>query len=155
NASAADTVPIEAGPFIYGGPGEPRSSHYGEPDYTQPELSVDLPAFAIDRTELSNAHYKPFGDLASVSGYPAPVYGVEELRPHESDPEYPVTYLAASEAAAYCVYMGKQLPSEYQWTKAARGGVSIHGAPNPYPRRLFPWGIVDRPACANLKGPED
>jgi formylglycine-generating enzyme required for sulfatase activity len=51
--------------------------------------------------------------------------------------------------------MGKQLPSDFQWTKAARGGLKIAGKPNPYPRRLYPWGIVENLQCVNQLGDKD
>ncbi|MEO7734248.1 MAG: SUMF1/EgtB/PvdO family nonheme iron enzyme, partial [Kofleriaceae bacterium] len=153
-ATRADTVIVEAGSFVYGGPGEPPSKYYGEPDYTEPEQIVPLPEFAIDRTEVSNAAFAPFGRLEKITGYPAPVYPVftDPHHPHDGEPGYPVTYVDAYEAAAYCAYMGKRLPSEFQWTKAARGGLQIDGKPNPWPRRLYPWGDVSRDECVNLDG---
>jgi iron(II)-dependent oxidoreductase len=51
--------------------------------------------------------------------------------------------------------MGKRLPSDYQWTKAARGGLTIRGKANPYPRRLYPWGIDERRQCVNEGGDKD
>jgi formylglycine-generating enzyme required for sulfatase activity len=51
--------------------------------------------------------------------------------------------------------MGKQLPSDFQWTKAARGGLSVGGVHNPMPERLYPWGNVDRPECVNRADPDD
>jgi formylglycine-generating enzyme required for sulfatase activity len=45
--------------------------------------------------------------------------------------------------------MGKRLPSDFQWTKAARGGLVIAGKPNPHPRRLYPWGVVYERRCVN------
>jgi eukaryotic-like serine/threonine-protein kinase len=151
------TVMIEAGNMVYGGPAEPPSKLYGQADYTQAEQIVDVPAFAIDRTEVSNAAFAPFARLAKLTGYPAPVYPVftEPHHAHDADPGYPVTYVDAYEAAAYCAYMGKRLPSDFQWTKAARGGLTIADKPNPWPRRLYPWGNVARPECANLDGDGD
>jgi formylglycine-generating enzyme required for sulfatase activity len=148
-------VTIENGPFIYGGPGEPRSRYFGELDYTEAEQFIDLPAFAIDRTEVSNAAFKPFGEMANITGYPAPTYGSDGDHRHDAEPLYPVSNVDAFEASAYCEYMGKRLPSEYQWTKASRGGLSLNGTQNPYPRRLYPWGAVLDPACVNVKGDED
>jgi formylglycine-generating enzyme required for sulfatase activity len=157
-ATLADTVPIESGPFIYGGPGEPRSVHFGEADYTDAEQLVDLPTFAIDRTEVSNAAFAPFGQLGRVTGYPAPVYasyGSGEDHARDADPVYPVSNIDAFEAKAYCEYMGKHLPSDFQWTKAARGGLTIKGKPNPFPRRLYPWGITEELGCFNQHGDKD
>jgi formylglycine-generating enzyme required for sulfatase activity len=154
-ATFADTVLVEEGPFIYGGPGDPVSRHYGTPDYTESERQIDLPAFAMDRTEVSNAAFAPFARL-KVTGYPAPTYPTEEIYARIGDPTHPVSNINAFEAAAYCAYMGKRLPSDYQWTKAARGGLTIHGKANPSPRRLYPWGgkTLD-PACVNLQGLKD
>lgn len=73
----------------------------------------------------------------------------------DSDPMSPVTEVNAYQAEAYCHFLGKQLPSDFQWVKAARGGVIVNGALNPHPRRLFPWGIKDQPACANRAGLQD
>lgn len=155
DASAADTVVIEKGRFVYGGPGEPPSKQYGEIDHTEAEITIDLEAFAIDRTEVSNLRYQPFGHLESITGYPAPVYPETDAVSTTGAPTYPVTYVSAIEAEAYCAYLGKRLPSDYQWTKAARGGQTIAGRPNPHPRRLYPWGTAARPECVNIQSEHD
>ena len=154
-ATFANMVTIEAGPFIYGGPGEPASKHFSEADYHKSEKTIDLQAFAMDRTEVSNAAFALFAQL-KFTGYPALTYPREEKYARITDPMYPVSNVTAIEAAAYCAYMGKRLPSDYQWTKAARGGLQINGKPNPSPRRLYPWG-GDTPdiSCVNLQGRED
>jgi len=156
DATLADTVTIEKGPFIYGGAGEPKSKRFGDPDFTEPEQSVELAAFAMDRFEVSNAAFAPFARLAKVTGYPAPDYPVpDDQHPHDAEPGYPVSYVNAFEAQAYCEYMGKQLPSDHQWSKAARGGTYVGGQLNPHPRRLYPWGSVADPACVNQLGAKD
>ncbi|HEU4735045.1 MAG TPA: protein kinase [Kofleriaceae bacterium] len=154
-ATLADTVVVEEGPFVYGGPGEPRSADYGDPDYTEPERIINLPAFAMDRTEVSNAAFEPFAQL-KVTGYPASIYPMDEIYAHIADSDHPVSNINALEAAAYCAYMGKRLPSDHQWTKAARGGLTIGGRPNPSPRRLYPWGgrSLDL-SCVNLGDEHD
>jgi len=156
-ATLVNTVTIEAGNFVYGGPGEPRSTHYGAPDYTEAEQIIDLPAFAIDRTEVSNAAFAPFRRLGGTTGYPGPVYpsAIDSSHTHSADPGYPLSSIDAYEAKAYCAYMGKHLPSEFQWTKAARGGLTIDGKPNPSPRRLYPWQGGLRSECVNLRDDKD
>lgn len=154
-ATRADTVLVEAGPFIYGGPGERRSHHAGNPDYDEPEQRIDLDAFAIDRTEVSNAAYAPFARMEKVNGYLAPIYADDTLHVHDSDPNFPVTEIDAFQAEAYCRYLGKQLPGDYQWVKAARGGLTVRGQPNRFPRRLFPWGDQPDPRCANDDSTDD
>ena len=154
-ATLADTVVIEDGPFWYGGQGDPPSSHYGQPDYTEPRRLVALKSFAIDRLEVSNAAFAPFARLEKVTGYPRPIYSPDDNHAHDGDPTYPVSDVDAFEAAAYCAYLGKRLPSEFQWTKAARGGVLVHGVHNPMPERLYPWGNIERPECVNRADPRD
>jgi formylglycine-generating enzyme required for sulfatase activity len=154
-ASRADMLVIEAGEFIYGGPGEVASTHYGERDYDDPERRIDLPQFAMDKTELSNARFAMFGRLERVTGYPAPQYSDDAFHLHDRDPTSPVTDINLFEAEAYCRYMGKTLPTQLEWVKAARGGLRINGVPNPYPRRLFPWGPNESSRCANQAGSDD
>ena len=154
-ASRADVIDVPAGEFIYGGPGEPRSEKYGEADYTIPEQRLFLAAYAMDRTEVSNRAFAPFARLAAITGYPAPIYSNDPVHAHDADPDRPVTEIDAHEAAAFCRYMGKALPTDRQWVKAARGGVDLDGAPNPYPRRLYPWGVTPHPECVNQDGDQD
>lgn len=155
-ATRDQTVRIPAGPFWYGGPGQPPSARYGvDPDYTEERRIITLPAYSIDKLEISNALFEPFARLEKLTGYPAPIYSTEPIHARDGDPEYPVTEINAYEAEAFCRYMGKQLPSDHQWTKAARGGLMVDGAENPLPERLFPWGGAPSPGCANQEGLED
>ena len=150
-ASADDMVPIPAGDFIYGGPGVPATKF---PSYVQTERVVALDAFAIDRTEVSNARFAPFAAQAIVHAYDAPAYPADDVLPGASAPGSPVTSIDAFEAEAYCRFLGKRLPTDEEWTKAARGGRSLPEGDNPSPARLYPWAGGDRP-CANLEGVED
>ncbi len=154
-ATQADLIEIPAGPFIYGGPGDPPAQKYGDPDYTESEQVVSLPGFAIDRTEVSNGAYAPFARMESVTGYPAPIYSDDTVHAHDGDPRYPVTEIDAYQAEAYCAYLGKHLPGDHQWVKALRGGKTLDGAPNSAPRRLYPWLGQFRPECVNLAGTSD
>jgi formylglycine-generating enzyme required for sulfatase activity len=148
-------VTVPRGKFIYGGAGDPRSKHFGEVDYTEPEQIIDQPAFVMDLTEVSNAAFESFGRLERVTGYPAPVYANEAMYAHDAEPNRPVSDIDAFEAEAYCAYMGKHLPGDLQWVKAARGGLEIDGKPNPAPRRLYPWGNTLRLDCVNVEGTAD
>jgi formylglycine-generating enzyme required for sulfatase activity len=85
-----------------------------------------------------------------VPAYPG--YGVLG-RAHE--PSMPVTAIDAYTAEAFCRFMGKRLPGDLEWAKAARGGLVLRGAPNPSPRRLYPWGEVWDSRCANIDGTAD
>lgn len=151
-ASAANMVEVPRGAFIYGGPGEPATKF---PDYVEPERTVDLDSYLIDRMEVSNAAFKPFAALEQWTGYPTPRYRTEGVHVGSDAPEMPVTSIDAAEAEAFCRFMGKRLPSDLEWAKAARGGLMLGDRPNPHPRRLFTWGVVPDDRCANAQGTED
>lgn len=150
-ATYADMLLVEAGPFIYGGPGEPPSAWYGKhADYTWPERTRELPAYWLDRTEVSNARFAPFAALEPYTGYLRPVYSNDAVHRRDAEPKSPVTEINAFTARAFCRYLGKELPTDPQWVKAARGGLMLGGRPNPAPRRLYPWGSTARRECLNV-----
>lgn len=145
-ASADATIAIEAGPFIYGGRGEPPTA----PELTEPEIVAVLAPYRIDRFETSNARFAPFAAIGALTGYPVPSFPND----HSGDPERPIASIDAFEAEALCRYYGGHLPSDLEWVKAARGGLLVGGAPNPSPRRLYPW-LGGMRVCANIDGDRD
>jgi iron(II)-dependent oxidoreductase len=58
------------------------------------------------------------------------------------DPERPVCHVSYYEAEAYATWVGKRLPTEYEWEAAAAWDLSSGVA------RLFPWGHA--PASSEL-----
>jgi serine/threonine-protein kinase len=92
----------------------------------KPMHSVYLDAFWVDRTEVTNAMFMQY---ASATGASAGGSG-------QADPDHPVVEVNWAEAAAYCQWSKRQLPSEAQWEKAARGA----------DERIYPWGNQD-PDC--------
>ncbi len=97
----AEMVAVPAGKFIYG------------KVYAKQEL--DLPAFQIDKYEVTNEQYAKV--VADHKYYP------EEIH-------MPVVFVSQDESEAYCAALGKRLPSEEEWEKAARGTDG----------RVYPWG---------------
>jgi iron(II)-dependent oxidoreductase len=129
-----DMVDIPAGPFTMG-------NDAADPE-DGPAHEVDLPAFEIDRFEVTNADFASF---AEATGYvsDAENAGKKSWRDElgEGMDNHPVTRVTWNDATAHCEWLGKRLPSEAEWEKAARGAEGL----------AFPWGNDWDPARANVK----
>jgi formylglycine-generating enzyme required for sulfatase activity len=127
-------VEIPAGPFTVG-------SDEGDPE-DSPAREVDLPAFEIDRFEVTNADFAAF---AQDTGYVtfAEEQGFSSWRDEWGigEENHPVVMVTWDDAMAYCEWLGKRLPGEAEWEKAARGTDG----------RVFPWGNEWDPNRANVK----
>jgi len=102
---SGDMVLVPAGAFLFG----------------EKKQAASLPAFYIDRTEVSNAAYARFCQSAN--------------RPLPDDfprnrPDYPVVLVTIGDARGFAQWAGQRLPTDLEWEKAARGTDG----------RTFPWG---------------
>jgi serine/threonine-protein kinase len=98
-------VLVPAGDFLFG----------------EKKQAASLPAFYIDKTEVSNAAYAQF---CQATGRPLP-----DDFPSDQ-PNLPVVYVTIDDARAFAAWAGKRLPTDMEWEKAARGANG----------RTFPWG---------------
>ncbi len=102
-----------------------------------PRHTVYLNAFYIDRYEVANEQYKQF---MRATGHKAPRYWGA---PHFNAPDQPVIGVSWEDAQAYCKWLGKRLPTEAEWERAARGGLI---------RKQYPWGDMLTHDNANYVG---
>ena len=123
-----DMLPIPAGAFQMGcSPNDANCSEAERPLHT-----VTLSAYSIDKYEVTNARYAA---CVAAGGCTAPSNASSSTRSsYYGNPtydNYPVVYMGWSQAAAFCAWEGKRLPSEAEWEKAARGASDT---------RIYPWG---------------
>ena len=134
---ADDMIFIPAGGFPRGSDDDPATDN--------PEQTVVLSSYYIDKYEVTNAAYQQF---IENDGYQTPAYWSSEGWAWKSSngitepyhwtwlghgvayPGFPVSGVSYYEAEAYASFVGKRLPTEAEWEKAARG----------LDERTYPWG---------------
>jgi formylglycine-generating enzyme required for sulfatase activity len=95
-----------------------------------PVKKIALDGFYIDEAEVTNERYDAFVKAAK---HPAPYYWIKGELPKGKE-KYPVVNVSWDDAAAFCAYEGKRLPTEAEWEHSCRG---------PVDGRMFPWGDRD------------
>ena len=123
---------IPAGPFIMG-------TERGEWNDEAPRHLVELSAYYIDKTEVTNAAYTKCVGARKCRGAQ---YGRD---PVLGRPDHPIAAANWFDAVAYCEFVGKRLPTEAEWEKAARGT----------DEREYPWGNDWDRKKLNHKGDDD
>jgi formylglycine-generating enzyme required for sulfatase activity len=143
-----------------------------------PQRSVHLPSFRIDKYPVTNRRYAAF---CRSTGYRPPSLWKSGKVP-EALLDHPVAGVSWADAAEYAHWVGKSLPTEAQWEKAARGtdgsvfswgnsfnpkacvwnrshlGNSQIDSVSAHPEGASPYGVMDM--CGNLAewcqdGPSD
>ncbi len=146
--NSTEMVEIPAGDFVMGcdrsfALDNERGSHL-----------VFVDDFAIDRYPVTQ---QQFGRFIACDGYRTPkwwsaegwawlqntsVGGPRYWRSGREFDDHPVCGVSFYEAEAYAKFVGKRLPTEAEWEKAASWGLDA--------KRLYPWGDETRSLPANL-----
>ncbi|MFM7202251.1 MAG: protein kinase domain-containing protein [Myxococcota bacterium] len=94
----------------------------------------DLPAFYMERTEVTFRQYRAFLRDCPVGSLCGPKEEHPVLQRNETVlallNNHPIANISYRDAEAYCKWAGKHLPSSAEWTRAAQGDDG----------RLYPWG---------------
>jgi len=147
--------------------GEPPAGMRALPfawDNEKPQHKVWLEDFAIDRAPVSNGEYLEFindggykdfrwwysagWEKVNTERWQAPLYweqhdtewmirdfaGLHRVSDKANEPVYHVSFL---EASAYAKWLGKRLPTEAEWEKAATFSASLNS------KQDFPWGDAE------------
>jgi len=117
-----EMVAVEAGSYEIGAGAEGFAY-----DNERPRHAVELDAFEIDRTPVTNAAYAEF---VSETGAEPPMYWERDGdgwvsarfgRRERLDPHHPVVHVDWHGADAFARWAGKRLPTEFEWEAAASG----------------------------------
>ena len=91
-----------------------------------PQAELDVPSFYIDKYEVTHAEFR-------------------EVFPEHAFPEgrenFPVSGVSWNQAVDFAKALGKRLPTEQEWEKAARGPTGLE----------FPWGNEFSVSACNTK----
>jgi formylglycine-generating enzyme required for sulfatase activity len=124
-ADGMTSVYIPAGTFQMGGIDAAAAND------EKPVHQVTLHAFWMDKFEVTNAMYAQC--LKAGACQPPQQLKSETRDSYFNNPDfndYPVVYVTWNDAATYCKWAGRRLPTEAEWERSARGD-SVN---------TYPWG---------------
>lgn len=109
-----------------------------------PARTVYVNTFYIDKYMVTNAAYKKFVDANPEFGQVRSEFYLHGWNGNNYPPgkgNHPVLNVDWWAAMAYAKWVGKRLPTEAEWEKAARGG---------FEGQKYPWGNLQLENVANL-----
>ncbi len=163
---------VPAGRVLLGQLAEQSNSACGAADVDPKLVSrqlVNVPPVYLDRYAVTNEQFQQFVDAGGYeqlelwheealpalldfvdqTGAPGPRYWYDSQYP-AGEQRLPVVGVSWYEACAYSRWIGKQLPTDAEWTKA--GAWPVESAPGRIAQRRYPWGESFDVRRANLYG---
>jgi formylglycine-generating enzyme required for sulfatase activity len=128
---------VGGAPMVYVPSGEFTMGYNSGAASEQPAHPVFLNGFWIDKYEVSVKLYAACAGQGCPPTPPGPNWKSNYFSDFQNT-NNPVINVTWVEASAYCAAVGKRLPTEAEWEKAARGTDA----------RLYPWGNDWRAECA-------
>jgi formylglycine-generating enzyme required for sulfatase activity len=122
--AAIKLVPVPGGKFFYGCSEALNGVCH---DHEESGVLDSLPTFSIDRTEVRINEYERCVEIGVCS---EPDVGDRCNWDVAGRGDHPVNCVDWEQAQTYCAWVGKRLPTEREWEKAARGTDG----------RSYPWG---------------
>ena len=142
-----ETIP--GGTYILGGT---------YPEAKPKNKAASVGPFALDRHRVTNATYRLF--VFGTGAKPPETWKGGEIGPDRAD--FPVTGISSQDAESFCRWIGKRLPTEFEWEKAARGSGGLdlpyENAPSGMRKQFNPFSeypVGRFPALASPYGIEE
>lgn len=123
NGAPAGMLPVPGGWFVMG-------SDTGGQEDEHPSHLVKVEGFFLDRTAVTNRAYDECVHAGKCRAPAASSTGSFGPDAAFRGPEQPVSSISWDDAHTYCAFVGKRLPTEAEFERAARGD----------DERMYPWG---------------
>lgn len=130
----------QSGPCVLEGKVDPCTN--GPVPALYPQVQVTLAAFAFDKHEVTNLQYEYCVAAGACSAPPFDNAVATEQQDYYGRgrfEQFPVVNITWKQAKDYCEFVGKRLPTEFEWERVAKGN------PDEGKNRVYPAeGLTDK-----------
>lgn len=114
-------------------------------DNLSPPMRVKVPAFKIDQHEATNIQYRFCVEMGVCRAQPYDTLGqaiLDDYAGASKYDEHPALVLNVDDAKTYCAFVGKRLPTEFEWERVAGGATLVDQAAGTHDlakKRVYPF----------------